>query len=53
MAFSKAQNFFPEKIEKMAYICIKNILISLGFAQFSERSTVNSTKRGLKMAVQL
>lgn len=40
----KEQNFHLEKTEKMAYICIKNIFISLGCAQFSERSTVKTTK---------
>lgn len=54
MVFSKKeQNFHLEKTEKMAYICIKNILISLSCAQFSGRSTVNSIKRGLKKPVQL
>lgn len=53
MVFSKKeQNFHLEKTEKMAYICIKKMLISLGCAQSSGRSTVNSTKRGLKKPVQ-
>lgn len=40
----KGQNFSLELIEKMAYFCTENTVISVGLGPVFERFMVNSTK---------